>query len=96
MHLYTLGAIDDEAIRKESEDISLQRGILERNLRVTQPPEFIAVRSIDQELLNRVCEAVAQWIENADDSERTLALEALQIEVEVTSRRFWSTTSRGS
>ena len=84
VHLYTLGAVDDEDIRKESEDISLQRGILERNLRVTQQPEFIAVRNIDQELLNRVCEAVAQWIENADESERTLALEALQIEVEAT------------
>jgi hypothetical protein len=84
VRLYTLGTVDEEAIRKESEDISLERGLLQQELNSVQRSESIVGRNIDQQLMDRACTAVAQWLEQADEGDRMLTLEALQITVKAT------------
>ena len=84
VRLYTMGTVDEEAIRKESEDISRERGTLGQKLNLVRQPESMVGRNVGQGLLNSACTAVAQWLEQAGDTERVLALEALQIAVEAT------------
>ena len=84
VRLYTMGTVAEEAIRKESEDISRERGTLGQKLYWVRQPESMVGRNVDQGLLNSACTAVAQWLEQAGDTDRVLALEALQIAVEAT------------
>ena len=39
---------------------------------------------MDEALLNHACSVVPKWLEDADESEQILALEALQVAVEAT------------
>ena len=58
--------------------------MLEEQLRDMQRPVGFNIDGLDSDQLKRVCAGVAEWLARADDSERTLALEALQIDVEAT------------
>jgi hypothetical protein len=84
VRLYTLGTVDEKAIKIESEEIGRERCVLEQKLSSMQQPVLMAGRNIDQEMLTQVCASVAHWLEEADESEQILALEALQIAVETT------------
>jgi hypothetical protein len=48
---------------------------------VTPRPSF---EDVDLDGLQRVCAAVADWVDQADDEDRRLALEALQVSISAT------------
>ena len=41
---------------------------------------------VDRDLLRQVCSGVTQWLKNADDSDKRMALDALQVSVEATAK----------
>jgi len=84
--LYTLGTIREQTIQKQLEEISRERTALNQRLSTIQRPVGYDTRHVDQDLLKRVCLAVAQWLEQADGVEKTMALEALQVSVEATAK----------
>ena len=63
-----------------------ERTALNQRLSTIQRPVGFDTRHVDQDLLKRVCLAVAQWLEQADGVEKTMALEALQVSVEATAK----------
>ena len=84
--LYTLGTIREQTVQKQLEEISRERTALNQRLSTIQRPVGYDTRHVDQDLLKRVCLAVAQWLEQADGVEKTMALEALQVSVEATAK----------
>ena len=84
--LYTLGTIGEQTVQKQLEEISRERTALNQRLSTIQRPVGYDTRHVDQDLLKRVCLAVAQWLEQADGVEKRMALEALQVSVEATAK----------
>ena len=81
VHLYTLGQVSDEAVREEGATIAAEKVILEDQLKDMERPVGFNIHGLDTEQLKRACARVAESLARADGSERTLALEALQIDV---------------
>jgi len=82
--LYTVGGITETAVREKSADLSERRKALETllaSIQVTPRPSF---DDIDADSLRRVCAGVADWVDQADDKDRRLALEALQVSISAT------------
>ena len=68
----------------KSDDLSKRRKLLETRLasvHVTPRPSF---EDVDADGLQRVCAAVADWVDQADEKDRRLALEALQVSISAT------------
>ena len=84
VHLYTLGQVSDEAVREEGARIAVEKILIEEQLRAMQRPVGFDARDLDPDQLKRACAKVAEWRTRANDSQRTLALEALQTDVEAT------------
>jgi site-specific DNA recombinase len=84
VRLYTLGTLDEQVIKTESEEIGHERSLLEQKLSSLRQQVFMAGLPIDQKLLAQVCASIAHWLEEADKSDQILALEALQVAVEAT------------
>ena len=84
--LYTLGTIGEQTVQKQLEEISRERTALNQRLSTIQRPVGYDTRHVDQDLLKRVCLAVARWLEQADGVEKTMALEALHVSVEATAQ----------
>ena len=82
--LYTVGGITATAVREKSADLAERRKVLETQLasvRVTPKPSF---EDVDADGLQRVCAGVADWVDQADEEDRRLALEALQVAISAT------------
>jgi len=82
--LYTVGGITATAVREKSTDLSGRRKVLEAQLasvQVTPKPSF---DNVDADGLRRVCAGVANWVDQADNEDRRLALEALQVSISAT------------
>ena len=84
--LYTLGTIREEIAQKQLEEISRESTALNQQLSSLQRPVGYDTRVIDRDLLKQVCSGVTQWLKNADDSDKRMALEALQVSVEATAK----------
>ena len=55
-----------------------------REATTLQRPVGNNTQLLDQNLLRRMCLGVTQWLEKADETEKRMALEALQVSVEAT------------
>jgi hypothetical protein len=84
--LYTLGTIREEIAQKQLEEISRESTALNHQLSSLQRPVGYDTRAIDRDLLKQVCSGVTQWLKNADDSDKRMALDALQVSVEATAK----------
>ena len=81
VRLYTFGEIDDATIKEEGGSLRRQRDVLQDRLRTLTARQEPAVGRIDRQLLERACLVVADWLERANDQQRIMALEALQVAV---------------
>ena len=84
VHLYTLGEVREETLRNESAGIASQRMVLEEQLGSLRRQAFPLLGDVDPERLKAMCGAVASWLERADEPDKALVLEALQIGVTAT------------
>ena len=84
VRLYTLGEISEAAVDQEAAAISSQQKLWAEKLDSLKRPIPQAVPRVDPDNLAKACAAVAEWLEKAGNSERGLALEALQVAVEAT------------
>ena len=84
MRLYSLGEVDEDVIRGELAAVRSQRQEIQDRLKSLQHRFAIAGKGVDPELLSQACAAVAKWLDQADEANWTLALEALQVVVQVT------------
>ncbi len=84
VHLYTLGEVREETLRNESAGIASQRMVLEEQLGSLRRQALPLVGDLDPERLNSICAAVASWLKRADEPDKALVLEALQIGVTAT------------
>ena len=79
MRLFTLGELDEELLRSEAAHLAARRGEVEAELARLRSSDGIT--EIDEEQLGALCEAISQWLHDADERTRAEVLEALQIEV---------------
>lgn len=84
VRLYTFGEIDEAMFQSENADLKQQRKILEDRLLELRPSAPLAPAIPDASLVERACEAVGRFLDNAGPEDRALALEALQIAVRAT------------
>ncbi|MCI0896540.1 MAG: zinc ribbon domain-containing protein, partial [Chloroflexi bacterium] len=84
VHLYSLGSVSEEVIQKETEEIALEHTTLQQRLIKIKRPDPLDCLQIDPALLERVCAGVSEWLNQASETDRVLALEALQVNVEAT------------
>ena len=90
--LYSLGTIDENLIRQESEEISRKQIDLEKILKSFREPDVLEAQKIDRRSYENVCSRIASWLDTAENSDRVLALEALQVNITATPE---SVTVRG-
>jgi len=74
--LYTVGGITAAAVRDKSDDLSERRKALETLLAAIQVTPRPSFEDVDTDGLQRVCAGVADWVDQADEEDRRLALEA--------------------
>jgi hypothetical protein len=72
-------------------EIRREKAALEEQLRGLRLAPAPGLGAVDERLLDRACREVDRWLDEADDAERQLALEALQIGV--TANREQATVS---
>lgn len=84
VHLYTLWEVREETLRNESTGIASQRMVLEEQLGSLRRHALHLVGDLDPERLKSICAAVAEWLKRADEPDKALVLEALQIGVTAT------------
>jgi site-specific DNA recombinase len=84
VRLYTYGELGEDIIREEGASIRRQVEVLEERLNHLSQPPVDYDGCVSVEALERVCAAVAQWLDRANEEERTMALEALQLAVVAT------------
>ncbi len=82
--LFSFGEVDEQFVREQIAEIRRERDLLQERLRSLRPVPAVAHRGIDDQLLARACNAVGRWLEQADESKRQVALEALQIAIVAT------------
>ena len=82
--LYTVGGITAAAVREKSDDLSKRRKVLEAQVASVQVTARANFEDVDLDGLQRVCAGVADWVDQADDKDRRLALEALQVSISAT------------
>jgi site-specific DNA recombinase len=78
--LFTYGEVDEHVIQEEGATLKRERLLAEERLaelrRVSKP-----IGPVDSEMLEKACAAVGEWLDRADESDRSLVLEALQVTV---------------
>jgi site-specific DNA recombinase len=84
VRLYTSGEIDEAMFQSENAEMKQQRKILEDRLLELRPSAPRRPAVPDADLVERACEAVGRFLDNAGPEDRALALEALQIAVRAT------------
>lgn len=83
VRLYGLGAVDESVIREEAADLRAKREVIEKELGACQQTPVPLQVGLDTNSLAKVCAAVGDWLDNADEEGQALALEALQVELRV-------------
>ncbi len=85
--LFSFGEVDEAVVRDQLIEIRRERSVLEERrgalTRASEPPPI----GIDEKQLAQVCDEVGRWLDQAAESDRQLALEALQISVVATPDR---------
>ena len=66
------------------EEFSRERAGLNQRLNTLQRRGRFNTQVADRDLLRQVCLGVTQWLEKADESNKIIVLEALQVSVEAT------------
>jgi predicted transcriptional regulator len=84
VRLYSCGEVQEESIREEATRISRERVVLQEQVASLQALPLCVSKQVDSKQLKKACAAVAAWLDRAGESERTMALEALQVEVKAT------------
>jgi len=84
VRLYTFGELDDAAITAESADLRKQRATLESQIEAERGRRTIPAQPLDHQAITGACAAVNTWLDQADEAERLLVLQACQIAVEAT------------
>ena len=84
VRMCSLGDFNDMLVQKEMADISSQRKLLMGKLDTLKRPADLQPPFTDPANLTWACTAVARWPNNAGESERELAFEALQVAVVAT------------
>ena len=84
VHLYTLGEFSEENLRQESAEIAGRRKVMSDQLASLNREALPDLDDLDQERLEAICAVVAGRLDVAGESERTVALEALQLVVRAT------------
>ena len=84
VRLYSMGTIREEIVQKQLEEISRERTALTQQLNTLQCPVEYDTQLVDRDLLGRVCQGGTEWLKSADDADKRMALEALQVSVEAT------------
>ncbi|MGE0705025.1 MAG: recombinase family protein [Vicinamibacterales bacterium] len=82
--LFSYGEVDEKVIRAQIAEVRREQIVLNDRLRSLRPAPRSLPASIDEARLIRTCQAVARWLDQADDAKKRLALEALQISVVAT------------
>ncbi len=83
VRLFSFGEVDEDLIRSEGGQLRRERQLLEERLQsLRRPPAGPA--PIDSADLVRVCSAVADWLDRADEQQRRTILEALQVSITAT------------
>jgi len=85
--LFSFGEVDERVIRDQIAGLRREQVVLNDRLRSLRPAPRSLPVSIDEARLARVCQAVARWLDQADETRKRLALEALQISVVATRER---------
>jgi site-specific DNA recombinase len=85
--LFSYGEVDEKVIRTQIADVRREQVVLNDRLRSLRPTPRIQPVSIDEVRLTRACQAVSRWLDQADETKKRLALEALQISVVATRER---------
>jgi hypothetical protein len=85
VRLFSLGEVDEDMVRQEATALRRRRSVVEVALGTRKQSLPAPLSNIDTKRLEQVCVGVAQWLDRANDEERLLALEALQIAVHATS-----------
>ena len=71
-------------IRDQIAGLRRQQAVLNQRLRSLRPVPQAMPQTIDEARLAQACGAVARWLYQADEAQRQLALEALQVSVVAT------------
>jgi site-specific DNA recombinase len=82
--LYSFGEVDEQVIRTQIAGVRREQIVLNDRLRSLRPAPRSQPVSLDEARLMRTCQAVARWLDQADEARKRLALEALQISVVAT------------
>jgi hypothetical protein len=85
--LFSFGEVDEQVIRTQIADLRREPIVLNDRLRSLRPTPRTMPRSIDEARLTRTCHAITRWLDQADETRKRLALEALQISVVATRER---------
>jgi site-specific DNA recombinase len=91
VRLFSYGEIDETVIHEETSALRRQRQLLQDRRRSLKPEAPALPGGVDEALLARACGVVTRWLDEADDSGRALALEAMQIAIRAT-REFATVT----
>ena len=82
--LFSYGEVDEKVIRSQIADVRRQQIVLNDRLRSLRPALRVTPPPIDEARLTRTCQAIGRWLDQADETKKRLALEALQISVVAT------------
>jgi site-specific DNA recombinase len=84
VHLFTLGNINEEAVRNEGVNLAGERRVIEERLALLNTASTPGIGRLNQMRLEHICRGIADWLDRAGELERELALDALQVTVEAT------------
>ena len=76
--------LDQESLREEAASLKRLREVIAEQLASRRNPSKLRLDSEDVAQIRVLCQAIAQWLENAAEEQWTLILEALQVRVEAT------------
>jgi hypothetical protein len=81
VHLFTLGDINEEAVRNESVNLAGEKRVIEERLTSLNTARTPRLGRLNQMRLEHICKGIADWLDRAGESERELALVVLQVTV---------------
>ncbi len=84
VHLFTLGDINEEAVRNEGVNLAGEKRVIEERLTSLNTARTPSPGRLNQMRLEHICKGIADWLDRAGESERELALVALQVTVKAT------------
>jgi hypothetical protein len=89
--LFTLGAVDSDVVREQGALLKQRRAPMETRLSKVRKSVNVGITAMSEERLAGACEAIRDWLDEAAENDRALALEALQRAVIATPDRALAT-----